>query len=112
MEFGLSGEAFHNLFVASGVAGIGVMSLIMLIAKRRGVNISSHRFIVTLGMIILLIFVGIPFSLTPEFSPLQKVGLIGFMLAVGIFHYFAMDRMQHNFAEWRRERKEKRQGRG
>ncbi len=63
MNFGFSGEAFGNLLVCSGLTGVLLGVYICIRAYKRGVNILTYRFQLSLVFIISVIFTIFPFWL-------------------------------------------------
>lgn len=108
MKFGFSGEAFGNLLVLSAFILIIVMGLIFFMAHKRGVDVTKHRFALTVGVCSIIFFGVLPFWLSDLSLKDKIVGTI-LMLAVGIGNYFAIDRMQRSL---RGKFGDKRQARG
>lgn len=90
MSLGLSGDDFGNLLLLLAAVGIGTGAVIIIVAKHRGVDVNSHRFIVTLGLTLVLIFGGIPFWLT-DLDIVTKSWGTALALAVGTLNYFGIE---------------------
>jgi hypothetical protein len=90
---GLSGDAFGNLLVVSGATGVAIGLVVMAIAKRKGVDISSRKFLLTLALLTVAVFGGIPLWFT-DLSVLTKTIATGLALIVVTGNYFFIDKMQ------------------
>ena len=106
MKLGFSGEAFGNLLVISGITGIAIMIVIFILAYKRGIDITKHRFALSLVISYGIMFVVAPFWLS-DLSVKWKIIGTSLMLAAGIGNYFAIDRMQRAIRK-RKSRKQER----
>jgi len=93
MKFGFSGESFGNLLILSALVLIAVTGAIFFIAHKKGVDVTKHRFALTVGVGSIIIFGVIPFWLTDLSVKDKIIGTI-LMMAVGIGNYFAIGRLQ------------------
>ena len=98
MKIGFSAEAFGNLLMLSAFIVIIVMGVIFFIAHKRGIDVTKHRFALTVTIGCAVVFAVIPFWLS-DLSGIDKIIGTILMLSVGIGNYFAIDRMQRILRE-------------
>jgi hypothetical protein len=106
MKFGFSGEAFGNLLILSAIIMVIVMSTACFIAHKRGVDVTTHRFGLTLLIGCAIIFIVIPFWLTDLTIKDKILGTI-LMFAFGFGNYFAIDRKQRRVWKEMADKKKK-----
>jgi hypothetical protein len=106
MKFGFSGEAFGNLLVLSALVLIAVEGVIFFIAHKKGVDVTKHRFALTVGVSGIVIFAVIPLWFS-DLSVKPKIIVTIAALAVGLGNYFAIDRLQKALREQLGDRKKK-----
>lgn len=92
MKIGLSGDAFGILILLCTFLAVGVCTLILVIAHKKGVDVTSHRFALSVVLSCVLIFICIPLWLS-DLPVIPKIIITLFGLAVGLSNYFAVDRM-------------------
>jgi len=93
MKFGFSGDAFGNLIILLTVTALIVIGMIFIIAKKRGVDVTTRSFQLRVGISCGIIFILIPLWFSDlSIKPKIIVTILG--LAVGIGNYFAIDRLQ------------------
>ncbi len=93
MELGFSGEAFGNLLVLDAFVSIPLIFAAILIANRRGVDVTARRFQVKAIIACAIIFLIIPFSLC-DLSLWSKIEGIALSLAVGVGNYIGIGKMR------------------
>jgi|SRR5208337_746549 len=93
MKFGFSGEAFGNLIVLNAFLGLILGGIIFIIAHKRGIDITTRRFQLTVGISLLFMLVVIPLLLS-DASVKWKIIIAIAALAGGIGNYFGVDMMQ------------------
>jgi len=93
MKFGFSGEAFGNLLVLSSFVAAIVISAVVIIAYKRGVDVEKHSFALPLLVSCIFIFIILPFWLSDLSITWKMIGTF-LMLCGGLGNYFAIDRMQ------------------
>ncbi len=93
MKLGFSGEAFSNLLVLDALVSIPLILAVFIIAHRRGVEVTTHRFQITVLTAWVIFFGIIPFSLC-DLSVWSKIKMIGLGLAVVIGQYIGIDKMR------------------
>lgn len=92
MELGFSGEAFGHLLLLSVFIALVVIALIFIIAKKRGVDVTSNRFQLKVGISCLIIFGIIPLFFTND-TLITKIIISILGLAGGIANFFAVDKI-------------------
>ena len=92
MELGFSGEAFGHLVLLMVFIALVVIALVFIIAKRRGVDVTSNRFQLKVGIYCLIIFFIIPLFFT-SLPLVPKIIISILALAGGLANFFAMDRI-------------------
>jgi hypothetical protein len=92
MDLGFSGKAFGNLVILMVLLALVAIALITTVAKKRGIDISSNRFQLKLGISCLIICL-VPFLFTDR-PFLVKIIILLIGLAGGIANFFVIDRMQ------------------
>jgi hypothetical protein len=90
---GSSGEGFGNLLLVLTAAGIALATITTAIAKKKGVNTNSPRFIIGMILAVSALFVGIPFWLT-DISLFTKIWGTALALAVGVLNYVGTERLR------------------
>lgn len=93
MKLGFSGEAFGNLLVVAALVSGALIIPVFIIAHRRGVDVTTHRFQIKVFVAAAMIFVIIPFSLC-DLSVGSKITGIALMVAVGVGQYIGIDKMR------------------
>ena len=103
MELGFSGEAFSNLLVLSCFIGVVAIFAISYIAKKRGIDANSSRFVLKLGLGFSIIFVVIPLCLS-DLSVGDKILASTLALAAGVANFLAIERMKKVFKNKQRNK--------
>ncbi len=93
MELGFSGAGFGNLLVLDTFVALLFIGLIVFISYRRGVDITTHRFQITVLTIVVTVFLIIPFSLC-DLSVWSKIEIIALAVAVIVGNYIGIDKMR------------------
>ncbi len=93
MELGFSGAGFGNLLVLDTFVAGALILAVFIIAHRRGVDVTTHRFQITVFAAVAIIFIIIPFSLC-DLSVGSKITGIALMVAVGVGQYIGIDKMR------------------
>jgi acyl-CoA synthetase (AMP-forming)/AMP-acid ligase II len=98
LELGFSGKGFGHLLLLLGFVTLIVIFATFAIAKTRGVDTTTHRFILMVAVPCLVLFGLIPLWFT-DISIGGKV--LGTVLALGvaIFNYFGTERLQKKMAK-------------
>lgn len=89
MEIGFSGEAFGNLLVLNALILVLFVPLIFYVSHRRGIDITTRRFQLTVGVICLIVFVVVPLLLS-DLSIKWKIIASILSVSAGIGNYFAV----------------------
>ena|SRR5208283_3474688 len=106
MKFGFSGEAFGNLIVLDTIIALVLGGIFFVVAHKRGIDVTTCRFQLTLLVSCALILIIIPLWLT-DISIKWKAILTVAGFAAGIGNYFAIDRMQRVLRERLGDKKKK-----
>jgi hypothetical protein len=93
MKLGFSGEAFSNLLVLNAFVMGPIILAVCIIAHRRGLDVTTHRFQITVLVTVVLIFVIIPISLCDHPIRTKIIGIaLGAAVCAG--NYVGVDRMR------------------
>jgi hypothetical protein len=106
MKFGFSGEAFGNLMIIGAVIGVLIIFLTSYIAHKRGVDVTTHRFGLTLLIGCAIIFGIIPLWLT-KLAVKEKLIVTILAFAFGFCNYFVIDRKQRRVWKEMADKKKK-----
>jgi Ca2+/Na+ antiporter len=93
VEIGLSGKGFGHLLLLLGVVSLIVIFATFTMARRRGIDTTTHRFILMVAVSCLVLFGIVPLWFTDISTKWKLIGTI-LALAVAILNYFGTDRLQ------------------
>lgn len=106
MNIGFSGEAFGNLLILSAIISLVGGLIVFIVAKRKGIDVTTRSFQLSVGLSLLIVLGIIPLWLT-DLTVKQKTVVTILALVTGVGNYFAVDRMQRVLREQSESKKMK-----